>query len=101
MDESKKCLCDNSSLKILILNILYKNVVGVSDMGLLNRFSQWQNDRYQKRVAEMQSKGLCPDCRGSGLSMLALNEFLHTNFYDCPGCNGSGLYSDWEETNQY
>lgn len=71
----------------------------MNEMGLFSKLVQWREDRYEKRVADMQVKGLCPDCRGSGLSTLALNEFLHTNFYDCPGCNGTGLFSEWEDSN--
>ncbi|MBS4172948.1 methionine aminopeptidase [Bacillus sp. FJAT-49736] len=64
-------------------------------MGLLNAFSNWRADRYEKHRSTMESLGKCPDCSGRGF----IPAFTaYTAPIDCPGCNGSGLYSDWSPT---
>lgn len=70
-------------------------------LGIFNTIQEWNKNRYEKRITAMELKGKCPDCNGKGINTLALNEFYVTNVYDCPGCNGSGSYSDWAENNQY
>jgi DnaJ-class molecular chaperone len=72
----------------------------VDTLRFLNALSEWKTARYEKKISEMRSQGICPDCHGKGFHSLPLNEFLYTDVYDCPGCNGSGLFSDWSETNQ-
>lgn len=70
-------------------------------MQFFNTISNWKDERYEKYKARMKSQGNCPDCCGRGLipSTSALST-LHIAPYDCPGCNGSGLYSDWLETHE-
>lgn len=63
-------------------------------MGLFQSFSKWQSGRKQRRISEMQAKNKCPDCGGKGFYMFS-NEYFMTTPYDCPGCNGSGTFSDW------
>ncbi|MCI1763221.1 hypothetical protein [Heyndrickxia oleronia] len=46
-------------------------------------------------LANMESKGFCPDCRGKGINHLALSEYYYSTSIECPGCNGSGTYTDW------
>lgn len=64
-------------------------------MGLLNSFQDWKASRYEKKISEMQSQGICPDCHGKGVNTFPLNDYYLANVYDCPGCNGSGSFSDW------
>ncbi|PLT31887.1 methionine aminopeptidase [Peribacillus deserti] len=67
-------------------------------MGLFSKFSEWNHARQEKFLSEMEALGSCPDCRGRGFNSYTPNEFYYSNVYDCPGCNGSGLYSDWAES---
>ncbi|MCI1592713.1 MAG: methionine aminopeptidase [Heyndrickxia oleronia] len=64
-------------------------------MGLLNTFQEWASNRHEKMLANMESKGFCPDCRGKGINHLALSEYYYSTSIECPGCNGSGTYTDW------
>ncbi|HET7577854.1 MAG TPA: methionine aminopeptidase [Bacillales bacterium] len=65
-------------------------------MGFLNTFTNWRAERYEKHRSTMQAQGKCPDCNGRGFAMPPL-VFDDVTPFDCPGCNGSGQYSDWEE----
>lgn len=66
-------------------------------MGLLNSYIQWKENRYQNHVSNMKDQGKCPDCHGRGYTVYPYNEFAYFNSFECPGCQGSGNYSDWEE----
>jgi hypothetical protein len=68
-------------------------------MGLFSAISAWNTARYEKHVSNMAAQGLCPDCRGKGFNAYVPNEYYYSNVYDCPGCNGSGNFSDWSITN--
>lgn len=67
-------------------------------MGLLNTLNQWKETRYQNHVAAMKEQNKCPDCHGRGYTIYPYTEFAYLNSFECPGCQGSGNYSDWEET---
>lgn len=67
-------------------------------MGLFQAISAWNAARYEKHVASMEEKGYCPDCRGKGFDAYAPFEYYHNTSYECPGCGGSGQFSDWAET---
>ncbi|EWG11310.1 methionine aminopeptidase [Cytobacillus firmus] len=68
----------------------------VKKMGLLNAFNEWREMRYQNHVNRMKEENKCPDCYGRGFSLYPGNEFAyHANQFDCQGCNGTGLYSEW------
>lgn len=69
-------------------------------LGIFNQVTSWMAAQNERRKAEMEAKGICPDCYGKGYNIYALNEFTYSNLYDCPGCNGSGQYSDWFDNNQ-
>ncbi|TWE08421.1 hypothetical protein FB550_101444 [Neobacillus bataviensis] len=69
----------------------------VKKMGLLNSFNQWKEARYQNHVSTMKEQGKCPDCEGRGYTVYPYNEFAYFNSFECPGCQGSGHYADWEE----
>ncbi len=69
-------------------------------LGLFNQVNSWMKARNERRLADMEAKGICPDCYGKGYNTYALNEFTYSNLYDCPGCSGSGLYTDWAQNNQ-
>jgi DnaJ-class molecular chaperone len=66
-------------------------------MGLLNAYNQWKENKYQNFVSNMKYQGKCPDCHGRGYTVYPYNEFAYFNSYECPGCQGSGLYQDWEQ----
>lgn len=68
-------------------------------MGLFKAISDWNTARYDRHVSNMEEKGLCPDCRGKGFNAYAPNEYYYSNVYECSGCNGSGSFTDWAETN--
>jgi DnaJ-class molecular chaperone len=68
-------------------------------MGLFNSFKGWREGRREKRRANMESLGLCPDCGGRGFQHVAHSEAYYMDPLNCPGCDGSGVYSDWEENN--
>lgn len=70
-------------------------------MGLLNSFNEWRTARYQNHVSKMKEANKCPDCHGRGFSLYPGNEYaFYTSQYNCSGCNGTGLYSEWEGLSQ-
>ncbi|ADU31899.1 hypothetical protein [Evansella cellulosilytica] len=69
-------------------------------MGLLNAIAEWSAARYEKKVADMKTKGLCPDCNGYGYHMFSNEYFYMASHNECHGCSGSGAYDDWHETQQ-
>ena len=72
--------------------------IEVKQLGLLNAFNDWRTSRHEKHVSKMQEMGKCPDCYGRGFIPYPASEFAYvSNALDCPGCNGSGLYTDWNE----
>ena len=82
-----------------------KKMVEVIVVGLFNTISNWKAEREEKHRAVMEVLGKCPECNGRGFPMTysavypAMGSIYSTSF-DCHGCNGSGLYADWVETNQ-
>ncbi|WP_100399246.1 methionine aminopeptidase [Bacillus sp. FJAT-44742] len=68
-------------------------------MGLLQTITDWQDALYQRRIAKMESKGLCPDCRGKGYS-LHINEYHYAPPEKCSGCEGNGSFTTWHEKSQ-
>ncbi|WP_146811815.1 MULTISPECIES: methionine aminopeptidase [Aneurinibacillus] len=68
-------------------------------MRLFNVLFEWKAALYEKKIAKMQAQGKCPDCNGIGANPLIMHEFAYIDRYDCPGCNGSGLFSDWAKVN--
>lgn len=69
-------------------------------MGLLNAFNEWRTTRQENHVSRMKENNKCPDCYGRGFLVYPANEYIYSNSFDCPGCNGSGLYNDWENISQ-
>lgn len=69
-------------------------------MRLFNGISDWRAARKEKWISKMESQGKCPDCRGYGIEPLPMTDMGFTQIFDCPSCNGSGLYSDWAEAMQ-
>ncbi|HJV16566.1 MAG TPA: methionine aminopeptidase [Bacillales bacterium] len=66
-------------------------------MGLIQSYNQWLETRHQNHIANMQSQGKCPDCNGRGFTVYPYNEFAYYSSFECPGCQGSGLFSAWEQ----
>lgn len=67
-------------------------------MGLLHSFQQWRAARHAKHISRMKEENKCPDCYGRGFVIYPANEFtFFDGSYDCPGCDGSGLFTDWTE----
>ncbi|WP_338449250.1 methionine aminopeptidase [Niallia oryzisoli] len=69
-------------------------------MGLFSYLSDWKSSLYEKKVAEAQSLGHCPDCNGKGFQIPIVNEYSYPESYDCPGCNGTGSFSNWSQNSQ-
>ncbi|WP_026696045.1 hypothetical protein [Peribacillus kribbensis] len=67
-------------------------------MGLFSAISAWTTARQAKFLSSMEENGTCPDCRGRGFNPYGAHEFYYANMYECPGCNGTGLFSDWSES---
>jgi DnaJ-class molecular chaperone len=65
-------------------------------MGLWDAITQWQASRYEKHVSKMEAEGKCPDCYGKGFNISVVSEYAYyTDSNECPGCNGSGSFADW------
>jgi RNA polymerase subunit RPABC4/transcription elongation factor Spt4 len=78
-----------------IIKIIGRNEVNI--MGLLNAYNEWKNSRYQRHLTAMKDQDKCPDCFGRGYYIYPANEFVYNvNPHDCPGCNGTGTYTEWE-----
>ncbi|RXT15414.1 methionine aminopeptidase [Ammoniphilus sp. CFH 90114] len=69
-------------------------------MGLIQAFIDWKNANHERKVSEMGAQGKCPDCFGRGFNPVMLSGFYYTSVLDCPGCNGSGLFTDWAESKE-
>ncbi|SET98830.1 hypothetical protein SAMN05421676_11349 [Salinibacillus kushneri] len=69
-------------------------------MGIFQSINGWKENLREKRRATMEAKGYCPECRGRGFNVVPYSEAYYIPPMDCTGCDGSGLYSDWEK-NQY
>ena len=52
----------------------------------------------KKKITDMKSKGICPDCNGQGIIIFAY-EYVTPD--QCSGCNGSGSFKDWARTTNY
>lgn len=74
----------------------------MENLGILNGFSQWKQSRYEKVVTDMESLGKCPDCRGKGFTSSYSSVYIPNfdAFFDCPGCNGTGNFTDWNLNQQ-
>ncbi|MFD1738463.1 methionine aminopeptidase [Bacillus salitolerans] len=67
-------------------------------MGLFNKLSEWNASRQEKYVSTMREKGRCPQCGGLGIYGYSAYEFsYYNNNLDCTGCNGTGMYTKWDE----
>jgi len=64
-------------------------------MGLFSYLSDWKASLYEKKIAEAQSLGHCPDCNGKGFMIPIVNEYSYPESFDCPGCLGTGSFTDW------
>ncbi|RSL30873.1 methionine aminopeptidase [Salibacterium salarium] len=64
-------------------------------MNLWQWWSDWRTSARNNKIEAMQQQGKCPDCRGRGIQLVP-NEYYYTDPLSCPGCEGSGLFSDWE-----
>lgn len=69
----------------------------MTKLGLFNYLSDWKSNLYEKKIAQAESLGQCPECRGKGFQMPLANEYFYADTYDCPGCNGTGTFSSWSE----
>ncbi|MDQ0228817.1 methionine aminopeptidase [Metabacillus malikii] len=67
-------------------------------MNIIRSISSWNAGRIEKKINEMKDIGNCPDCKGNGF-ITTIASYYTPSFdllYDCPGCNGTGQYSEWE-----
>jgi DnaJ-class molecular chaperone len=66
-------------------------------VGLLNAFNEWRNSKYENHISQMREGDKCPDCYGRGVLIYPSTGIsFYTNILDCPGCNGTGMYAEWE-----
>jgi DnaJ-class molecular chaperone len=72
----------------------------ILNMGLFNYFSDLKSNYNEKKVAQAEALGHCPDCNGKGFQIPVVNEYFYPDSYDCPSCNGTGHYSNWSENKQ-
>ena len=59
-------------------------------MGLFNYLSDWKTNLYEKKIAQAESLGQCPDCHGKGFQIPFANEYYYPDTLECLGCNGKG-----------
>lgn len=71
----------------------------VNTMGLFSYISDWKSNLYEKKVAQAEILGNCPDCNGKGFHIPVVTEYSFPDSYDCPGCNGQGTFTSWQENN--
>jgi DnaJ-class molecular chaperone len=73
----------------------------VNPLNFLRGISEWKQARIEKVRADMESLGRCPDCRGRGFTSSLTSVYTPTYdaVFDCPGCNGTGQYADWNGNN--
>lgn len=69
-------------------------------MGFFQSLSNWKSSLNEKKIAQAQSLGNCPDCNGKGFQIPVINEYFYPESLDCPSCNGSGSFSQWSENQQ-
>jgi DnaJ-class molecular chaperone len=69
-------------------------------MGLFSYLSDWKTNLYEKRMAQAENLGHCPDCNGRGFQIPIVNEYSYSESYECLGCNGKGTFSEWSMNNQ-
>ncbi|WP_299094304.1 methionine aminopeptidase [uncultured Metabacillus sp.] len=71
-------------------------------MNLIRSFSQWNEKRNQRIYADMKALGKCPDCTGKGfiMTLTSIHTPTYDSIFDCPGCNGTGQFSDWNSSEE-
>lgn len=68
-------------------------------MRLIDSIQKWRKQQVEKKMAKHRERNTCPDCYGRGYTALAFSEAAFVYSSDqwlCPGCGGSGKYTDWE-----
>lgn len=73
------------------------------NMRWFQALSDWRTSMYEKKIAKMEQQGRCPDCRGFGYipSMISeMNYMGSLDPYECPGCQGSGQFEQWKESQE-
>ena len=73
---------------------------GEENMGLFNYLSDWRTNLNEKRIAQAETLGHCPECKGRGFQIPTVNEYTYFESYECPGCNGKGSFSEWNMNSQ-
>ncbi|MFE8702170.1 methionine aminopeptidase [Cytobacillus sp. FJAT-54145] len=65
-------------------------------MGLIDAFNEWISSRYENHISKMELENRCPDCYGKGFQLYphAIELVPYDGLYDCPSCNGSGLFTN-------
>jgi DnaJ-class molecular chaperone len=67
-------------------------------LNFIKAFGDWNVAKQEKYISRMKEKNKCPDCRGLGIFNHSGYEFSYysTNL-DCSGCNGTGMFSTWDD----
>ena len=50
----------------------------------------------EKRIAQAEALGHCPECNGKGFQIPIVNEYFYPESYECPSCNGTGAFPEWK-----
>ncbi len=61
---------------------------------MIKAISSWLMDMKQKKIENMKTLDLCPDCHGKGFMVYPAEHYFTTS-YECAGCNGTGNFSEW------
>jgi DnaJ-class molecular chaperone len=73
----------------------------VNSLRLFSAISRWHAKNYEKKLSEMRSQDLCPECHGRGFSPWMISEYSYHEDFSCHACYGTGLFSNWAETTQH
>lgn len=72
----------------------------MNHMGLFHYLSDWKNNLYEKKIAQAENLGCCPECSGKGFQIPFVNEFSMPEIYECIECNGTGTFAGWHKNNR-
>jgi hypothetical protein len=91
---------ENSVLNPSLIPIIRKIYSEVIIMGLFSSIYTWKQASDERRITKMKAQGSCPACNGRGFNPMFTGFVGYSTYVDqCHGCNGSGLFSVWAETN--
>ncbi|MDQ0229904.1 hypothetical protein [Metabacillus malikii] len=66
-------------------------------MKVFKYLADWYQAKRQRYIERMKQQGKCPICKGYGYETIANAYVGHS--IECHSCKGTGLYSEWENSN--